>query len=158
MKFSESDDAANGGAKGFIPESSLRRNPPVFAAILKIQPGQMTEVVSFTAPGSDSRPVYAIYKLLEKEAAGQRELSDPRVQQDIRQRLRDSRTQLLKAGLLRNSLQSGARRRLSGTTGLQPLITNGASGIARIDLGEFRSLLDLCEFSCVQRLLSRHLE
>jgi peptidyl-prolyl cis-trans isomerase SurA len=77
MKFSESDDAANGGAKGFIPESSLRRNPPVFAAILKIQPGQMTEVVSFTAPGSDSRPVYAIYKLLEKEAAGQRELSVP---------------------------------------------------------------------------------
>jgi peptidyl-prolyl cis-trans isomerase SurA len=97
MKFSESDDAANGGTKGFISESSLRRNPSVFAAILKIQPGEMTEVFYFTAPGSDSRPVYAIYKLLEKEAAGQRELSDPRVQQDIRQRLRDSRTQLLKA-------------------------------------------------------------
>jgi peptidyl-prolyl cis-trans isomerase SurA len=96
MKFSESDDAAYGGTKGFISESSLRRNPSLFAAILKIQPGQMTEVVSFTAPGLDSRPVYAIYKLLEKEAVGQRELSDPQVQQDIRQRLRDSRTQLLK--------------------------------------------------------------
>ena len=38
-----------------------------------------------------------LYKLIEKEPAGQRELNDPRVQQDIRQQLRDSRSQLLRA-------------------------------------------------------------
>ena len=42
-------------------------------------------------------PIDAIYKLIEKEPAGQRELNDPRVQQDIRQQLRDSRSQLLRA-------------------------------------------------------------
>jgi peptidyl-prolyl cis-trans isomerase SurA len=36
-------------------------------------------------------------KLIAKEAAGQRELQDPRVQQAIREQLRDSREQLLKA-------------------------------------------------------------
>jgi peptidyl-prolyl cis-trans isomerase SurA len=39
---------------------------------------------------------YAIYRLLAKEPAGQRELTDPRVQQDIRQGLREARSQLLK--------------------------------------------------------------
>jgi peptidyl-prolyl cis-trans isomerase SurA len=40
---------------------------------------------------------YLIVKLIAKEPAGQRELSDPRVQQAIRQQLRDRREQLLKA-------------------------------------------------------------
>ena len=39
---------------------------------------------------------YAIYKLLAREPAGQRQLNDPRVQQDVRQRLREARSQLLK--------------------------------------------------------------
>ncbi len=91
------NDANNGGNMGFIPESSLRGDPTVFAAISKLQPGQMTEVVPMMAPGSKSPAGYAIYKLIEKEPAGQRELNDPRVQQDIRQQLRDSRSQLLRA-------------------------------------------------------------
>ena len=91
------NDANNGGNMGFIPESSLRGDPTVFAAISKLQPGQMTEVVPMVAPGSKSPAGYAIYKLIEKEPAGQRELNDPRVQQDIRQQLRDSRSQLLRA-------------------------------------------------------------
>jgi peptidyl-prolyl cis-trans isomerase SurA len=98
MNFSENpNDANNGGNMGFIPESSLRGDAPVFAAISKLQPGQMTEVVPLMAPGARSPAGYAIYKLIEKEPAGQRELNDPRVQQDIRQQLRDSRSQLLKA-------------------------------------------------------------
>jgi peptidyl-prolyl cis-trans isomerase SurA len=98
MNFSENpNDASNGGNMGFIPESSLRGDAPVFAAISKLQPGQMTEVIPLMAPGSRSPAGYAIYKLIEKEPAGQRELNDPRVQQDIRQQLRDSRSQLLKA-------------------------------------------------------------
>ena len=39
---------------------------------------------------------YSIYKLISKEPAGQREINDPRVQQAIRQQLRDGRSQLLK--------------------------------------------------------------
>jgi peptidyl-prolyl cis-trans isomerase SurA len=91
------NDANNGGNMGFIPESSLRGDPAVFAAISKLQPGQMTDVVPMMAPGSKSPAGYGIYKLIEKEPAGQRELNDPRVQQDIRQQLRDSRSQLLRA-------------------------------------------------------------
>jgi peptidyl-prolyl cis-trans isomerase SurA len=40
---------------------------------------------------------YRIVKVTAKEPAGQRELSDPRVQQAIRQQLRERREQLLKA-------------------------------------------------------------
>jgi peptidyl-prolyl cis-trans isomerase SurA len=48
--------------------------------------------------GQTKKPIgYAIYKLISREPAGQRDLSDPRVQQSIRQQLRDGRAQLLKA-------------------------------------------------------------
>ena len=98
MNLSENtNDANNGGNMGFVPESSLRNEPPVFSAIQKLQPGQMTEIIPFLAPGAKSPGGYAIYKLIEKEPAGQRELNDPRVQQEIRQQLRDSRSQLLRA-------------------------------------------------------------
>lgn len=98
MNLSENtNDANNGGNMGFIPESSLRSDPTVFAAIAKLQPGQITDVISAMAPGSKTPAGYSIYKLIEKEPAGQRELNDPRVQQDIRQQLRDSRSQLLRA-------------------------------------------------------------
>jgi peptidyl-prolyl cis-trans isomerase SurA len=98
MNFSENtNDASNGGNMGFIPESSLRTDATVFAAISRLQPGQMTDVIPLMQPGSRTPAGYAIYKLLEKEPAGQRELNDPRVQQDIRQQLRESRSQLLRA-------------------------------------------------------------
>jgi peptidyl-prolyl cis-trans isomerase SurA len=92
------NDASNGGNMGFVPESSLRSQPPpIFAAISRLQPGQITDVIPILAPGAKAPVGYAIYKLIEKEPAGQRELNDPRVQQDIRQQLRDSRSQLLRA-------------------------------------------------------------
>ena len=98
MNLSENpNDANNGGNMGFIPESSLRSDAAVFAAISKLQPGHITEVVPLIPPGAKAPVGYSIYKLIEKEAAGQRELNDPRVQQDIRQQLRDSRSQLLRA-------------------------------------------------------------
>ncbi len=93
----DTSDANNGGNMGFIPESSLRSQAAVFAAISRLQPGQMTEVIPLMQPGAKSPAGYAIYKLIEKEPAGQRELNDPRVQQEIRQQLRDSRSQLLRA-------------------------------------------------------------
>jgi peptidyl-prolyl cis-trans isomerase SurA len=93
-----STDANNGGNMGYIPESSLRSQPPpIFAAISRLQPGQITDVIPILPPGAKSPAGYAIYKLIQKEPAGQRELNDPRVQQEIRQQLRDSRSQLLRA-------------------------------------------------------------
>jgi peptidyl-prolyl cis-trans isomerase SurA len=98
MNLSENpNDTNNGGNMGFIPESSLRQEPAVFAAISKLQPGQITEIIPAGQPGSKTPSAYAIYKLIEKEPAGQRQLNDPRVQQEIRQQLRDSRSQLLRA-------------------------------------------------------------
>jgi peptidyl-prolyl cis-trans isomerase SurA len=101
MNLSENpSDANNGGNMGFVPESSLRSDATVYAAITKAQPGHITEVVPLIPPGAKAPAGYGIYKLIEKEPAGQRELNDPRVQQDIRQQLRDSRTQLLRAAYL----------------------------------------------------------
>ncbi len=54
MNFSEeSNDASNGGDMGLIPESTLRSDAAVFAAISKLKPGQMTDVVPLIAPGSE---------------------------------------------------------------------------------------------------------
>ncbi len=98
MKYSESPDAAqNGGDLGFIPESSLKTDKITFDNISKLKPGQFTQIMPVYDPGSRQIAGYRIVKLIGKEAAGQRELSDPRVQQAIREQLRDRREQLIKA-------------------------------------------------------------
>jgi peptidyl-prolyl cis-trans isomerase SurA len=52
-------------------------------------------------PGPNHKIVaFAIYKLMSREAAGQRELNDPRVQQSIRQDLRERKAQLLQTAYL----------------------------------------------------------
>ena len=89
--------ASNGGDMGLIPESQLHQDVEVFNAVTKLKPGQITDVIPFyTADSSKRIAGYAIYKLLATEAAGQRDLNDPRVQQSIRQTLREGRSQLLK--------------------------------------------------------------
>jgi peptidyl-prolyl cis-trans isomerase SurA len=102
MNFSESPNTSgNGGDMGTISESQLRQDPQVYAAVTKLAPGQITDILPIYGPGDSKKPVaYAIYKLLDREAAGQRQLDDPRVQQFIRQHLRDSREQLLKNAYL----------------------------------------------------------
>ena len=88
--------AANGGDMGFIPENSLKSDPQAFEAVSKLKPGQYTNPL----PVMDApRHVigYRILKLIAREPAGQRELSDPRVQTAIRQQLRERREQLLRA-------------------------------------------------------------
>jgi peptidyl-prolyl cis-trans isomerase SurA len=95
--FSEQPNtASSGGDMGFIPETQLRSDANVYASVMKLKPGQITDVLPIYDPGTKRVAGYAIYKLIAKEAAGQRTLSDPRVQQAIRQQLRDSRAQLLK--------------------------------------------------------------
>ena len=85
---------------GFVSESQLRGDPDVYAAIAKLKPGQITDVLPVFGARTQATVGYAIYKLIDREAAGQRQLNDPRVQQAIRQQLRDSREQLLKNAYL----------------------------------------------------------
>ena len=99
MQFSEQPNTApNGGDMGFIYESQMKQatDPMTFAAITKLKPSQTTEILPLLDAQTKKPAGYAIYKLISKEPAGQRDLSDPRVQQSIRQQLHDSRSQLLK--------------------------------------------------------------
>jgi peptidyl-prolyl cis-trans isomerase SurA len=102
MNYSENPNTAgNGGDMGFIAESQLRSDPDVYSAVSKLMPGQVTDILPVVGgPGSKQAVGYAIYKLIDREVAGQRQLNDPRVQQAIRQQLRDSREQLLKNAFL----------------------------------------------------------
>jgi len=95
--FSERQDTApNGGDMGFVNESQLKTDPGIYAAILKLKAGETTDIMPIADPTTHKPVSYSIYKLISKDAAGQRDLSDPRVQQSIRQQLHDSRSQLLK--------------------------------------------------------------
>jgi peptidyl-prolyl cis-trans isomerase SurA len=97
MNFSEqAETAPNGGDIGFVPESQLRSDPAIYAEITKLKPGQYTDIMPIVDPQTKKTVGYAIYKLLSREPAGQRELGDPRVQQAIRQQLQEGRSQLLK--------------------------------------------------------------
>jgi peptidyl-prolyl cis-trans isomerase SurA len=92
QNFSEDPQSApNGGDLGFVPESALEKvNPELRKAIQAASPGQITSVVR-TVEG------YRVFKIYSKEPAGQRELTDPRVQQNIRETLLNRKDQLLRA-------------------------------------------------------------
>jgi parvulin-like peptidyl-prolyl isomerase len=101
--------APNGGDMGFARESQIKSDPAVFAAISNLKPGQFTDVI----PEYDAThkvQAFAIYRLLQREPAGQRELNDPRVQQTIHQQLHDNQKQLLQAAYV-ETLQDDARVR-----------------------------------------------
>jgi peptidyl-prolyl cis-trans isomerase SurA len=92
QNFSEDPTSApNGGDLGFVPDSALEKaNPDIRKAIQAASPGQITGVVK--APEG-----YRVFKIYSKEPAGQRELTDPRVQQNIRETLLNRKDQLLRA-------------------------------------------------------------
>jgi peptidyl-prolyl cis-trans isomerase SurA len=92
QNFSEDPTyAPNGGDLGFVPESALEKaNPDIRKAIQSATPGQVTPIVH-TSEG------YRVFKVFSKEPAGQRELTDPRVQQNIRETLLNRKDQLLRA-------------------------------------------------------------
>ncbi len=92
QNYSEDPNSSqNGGDLGFVPESALEKaNPELRKAVMSMSPGQITPVIH-TPEG------YRILKVISKEPAGQRELSDPRVQQTIRETLLNRKDQLLKA-------------------------------------------------------------
>jgi peptidyl-prolyl cis-trans isomerase SurA len=89
--------ASSGGDMGFIPESQMKQNPLIYDAIAKLRPGQITDILPIYQGPSKKPFGYVICKLIAVEPAGQHPLSDPRVQQMIRQQLRDSRTRLLQS-------------------------------------------------------------
>lgn len=91
QNFSEDPHTApNGGDMGFIPDSALEKaHPELRKLVASLQPGAVSGVIH-TGEG------YRILKVLSKEPAGQRELNDPRVQQGIRETLRNRKDQLLK--------------------------------------------------------------
>ncbi len=99
MNYSEDPETAgNGGDLGFTPESSLKNTEPTTRDIvMKLRVGQNSPVITVTNPQTKQVFGYRFVKLLAKEPAGQRDLNDPRVQQAIREQLRDRREQLLKA-------------------------------------------------------------
>jgi peptidyl-prolyl cis-trans isomerase SurA len=95
MNFSEDPNtSSNGGDMGFIAESQLKVDAQVYDALNKLKPGQVTAVLPISGPGNKTMG-YAIYRLLSRDPAGQRELNDPRVQQAIHTTLHNNRVQLL---------------------------------------------------------------
>jgi peptidyl-prolyl cis-trans isomerase SurA len=108
MNYSEDPETSgNGGDLGTVPESSLRTTDPTTRdVVMKLKPGQYSPIIAVVNPANKQDVGFRIVKLVSKEPAGQRDLSDPRVQQAIRSQLHDRREQLLKAAyyeILRDS-------------------------------------------------------
>lgn len=94
MDYSEDANSSNGGDLGFIPESSLNQTDPALKnAVLALQPGQVSKPIMM-------KDGYHILKLIAREQAGQRQLSDPQVQQSIRDSLKNREEQLLRAAYI----------------------------------------------------------
>ncbi len=97
MNYSEqTETSANGGDLGFIPESSLKRDKQAWDEISKLTPGQYSAPMPAVNPQTNKVEAYRIIKMISREPEGQRDLNDPRVQQAIREQLRDRREQLIK--------------------------------------------------------------
>lgn len=126
MKYSEDPETSgNGGDLGTVPESGLKGTDPATRdAVLKLKPGQYSPIISVVNPATRQAMGFRIVKLVAKEPAGQRELSDPRVQQAIRSQLHDRREQLLKAAyyeVLRDSakVENYYARRVLDSNGIE---------------------------------------
>jgi len=95
MDYSEDmNTVASGGDLGYIPESSLNKSDPMLKkVVLALKPGQVSQPIVL----KDS---IRILKLVAREAAGQRGVNDPQVQQTIRDTLRNRKEQLLRSAYL----------------------------------------------------------
>lgn len=94
MDYSEDSTASSGGDLGFIPESGLdKSNPALKKAVLSMKPGQVSRPIAVNGG-------YTILRLIAKEAAGHRQISDPQVRQRIRELLHNRREQLLQSAYL----------------------------------------------------------
>ena len=86
--------ATTSGDLGFIPQSSLEKADITLRRVVAaLSPGENSPVIE-----TDGQ--YRIIRLIDKEQPGQRDYSDPRVQQTIRETLANGKDQLLKTAYL----------------------------------------------------------
>src|SRR6266576_957143 len=101
MDYSEDmNTVSTGGDLGYVPESALNSpqvDPALKRAVLALKPGQVSQPIEARDQAGVS---YRILKLISREAAGQRSLSEPQVQQNIRDTLRSRKEQLLRSAYL----------------------------------------------------------
>jgi len=101
MDYSEDmNTSSTGGDLGYVPESGLNSpqvDPALKKAVLGLKPGQVSQPIE----AHDQTGVnFHILKLIAREAPGQRNLSEPQVQQNIRDTLRSRKEQLLRSAYL----------------------------------------------------------
>ena len=98
MNFSENPQtSSSGGDMGSVSESQLTQTPVLFNALSKLKPGQTTDIMPFPDPNDPKKAGgYAIFQLISRDPAGQHDVSEPQVQQRIREGLKNARSQLLK--------------------------------------------------------------
>lgn len=94
--------ASGGGDMGYVPASSIVADPQLRLAVNAMRVGQVSGVVR------DQKGDFHILKLLEREEAGQRPISDPGVRKTILETLTSEREQVLKAAYLED-LRNRAR-------------------------------------------------
>ena len=95
-QFTENPNLAqNGGDMGSITETQLHSDPDVYNAVTKLKQDQITDPLPIYDQGHKAVIGYQIIKLNSREAAGQRDLNDPRTHEFIRQSLRGNKAQLL---------------------------------------------------------------
>jgi peptidyl-prolyl cis-trans isomerase SurA len=93
--------APGGGDMGYVPAGTVESSSVLKSAVASLKPGQFSGI-------QRSPNGYHIIKLISKEEAGQKALTDPQVQSSIRQMLASEREQLLKAAYL-EELRNQAR-------------------------------------------------
>jgi peptidyl-prolyl cis-trans isomerase SurA len=95
MDYSEDmNSAATGGDLGYVPESALNQSDPMLKKmVIGMKPGQVSPPLAL-------KEGYRILKLVTRESPGQRNISDPQVQQTIRDTLRNRKEQLLRSAYL----------------------------------------------------------
>jgi peptidyl-prolyl cis-trans isomerase SurA len=95
MDYSEDPStASSGGDLGYVPESSLNQSDPALKhGVVSLKVGEVSPIIQL-------KDGYHILKLMAREAPGQRQISDPQVQQSIRDTLRNRKQQLLRAAYM----------------------------------------------------------
>jgi peptidyl-prolyl cis-trans isomerase SurA len=95
MDYSEDmNTAGTGGDLGYVPESALNQSDPALKKmVVGLKPGQVS-------PPIQVKEGYRILKLITRESPGLRGITDPQVQQTIRDTLRNRKEQLLRSAYL----------------------------------------------------------
>ena len=87
----DANSAPNGGDFGFIGQSQLEKvDPGLRKMVMDLNPGQVSPIIRTSAG-------YSLFRLISKEPAGQRELKDPNVEENIRRELFQRKDQVLQA-------------------------------------------------------------